>query len=105
VVQRLNAVESMASEDVICMDKTGTLTTSRLCLDQVRTFDNDVNDRLRRFAWASMDSENKTIVAIRSHLGPLPDGEKPIVVDQVPFKSQNRYSAVRLKIGGETQTF
>ena len=30
VVQRLAAVEAMASVDVLCMDKTGTLTTNRL---------------------------------------------------------------------------
>src|SRR5262249_36566690 len=32
LVQRLNAVESMAAVDVLCMDKTGTLTTNRLRL-------------------------------------------------------------------------
>ena len=36
VVQRISAVESMAAIDVICTDKTGTLTTNRLRLDQVR---------------------------------------------------------------------
>ena len=30
IVQRLDAVETMASIDVLCMDKTGTLTTGRL---------------------------------------------------------------------------
>src|SRR5262249_26382964 len=37
VVQRLSAVESMAAVNVLCLDKTGTLTTNRLCLDRVRT--------------------------------------------------------------------
>src|SRR5262249_45029919 len=35
VVQRLHAVEAMASVDVVCTDKTGTLTTNLLKLDQV----------------------------------------------------------------------
>src|ERR1043165_1190079 len=44
LVQRLNAVESMASVDVLCMDKTGTLTTSRLTLDRVQIIGGDENE-------------------------------------------------------------
>src|SRR5262249_8944096 len=60
IVQRLSAVESMASIDVLCMDKTGTLTTSRLKLDQVRMLaaglsEAEVIDRLHQFAWATAD--------------------------------------------------
>src|SRR5207244_6698311 len=35
LVQHLSAVESMAAVNVLCMDKTGTLTTNRLRLDQI----------------------------------------------------------------------
>ncbi|HLQ44857.1 MAG TPA: HAD-IC family P-type ATPase, partial [Planctomycetaceae bacterium] len=107
IVQRLNAVESMASVDVLCMDKTGTLTTNRLCLDGVRPIhadENEVRDRLRLFVWTSIDAGSKTIAAIRTALGPLPDGITPNVIDQVPFKSQNRYSAVRFDKGEDVQT-
>ena len=106
VVQRLSAVESMAAIDVLCMDKTGTLTTGHLTLDQLRAIDGDENDvraRLRMFAWASVDDGNKAVQALRAALGPLP-GEKPDVIDQIPFKSQNRYSTVRARYEGKEQT-
>jgi cation-transporting ATPase E len=98
IVQRLSAVESMAAVNVLCMDKTGTLTTNRLRLERVHALDDApdaaVQARLRLFAWASADSSNKSILALRAALGGM-DHEIQ-VLDQLPFKSQNRYSAVRV---------
>ena len=105
VVQRLNAVEAMASIDVICTDKTGTLTTNRLHLEKLHIIDTGlgeeaVRQRLHVFAWASVDEKNKNILALRQALGeefgrsPSPGAVE--VVDQIPFKSQQRYSAVRV---------
>ncbi|MFL5341239.1 MAG: HAD-IC family P-type ATPase [Gemmataceae bacterium] len=107
VVQRLNAVESMASVDVLCLDKTGTLTTSRLTLDQVRAVSGSeatVRGRLQLFAWASLDGGSKSLQALQAGLGPLPAGVKPELLDQLPFKSQNRYSAVRVRVGTDEQS-
>ncbi|OAI47229.1 hypothetical protein AYO44_09935 [Planctomycetaceae bacterium SCGC AG-212-F19] len=103
VVQRLPAVESMAAVNVLCMDKTGTLTTSRLRLDHICVLDDGINEeavraRLRRFVWGSLDAQSKSILALRTALGPA--GEEIELVDQLPFKSQNRYSAVRVRCGG-----
>jgi cation-transporting ATPase E len=101
VVQQLNAVESMASVDVLCMDKTGTLTTNRLTLDRITPLgvgEGEARDRLRLFAWASVDERSKSVQALRAALGT--PAAKPELVDQVPFKSQNRYSAVRLRAQG-----
>jgi len=100
LVQRLNAVESMASIDTLCLDKTGTLTTNRLHLEQVVVLDEtmpeeEIRRRLRLFASASLDRTSKSLVALRVALGETP-GEW---LDQLPFKSQNRYSAVRLRSG------
>ena len=99
MVQQLNAVEAMASVDVLCLDKTGTLTTNRLRLDRVLSLgvgEAEACDRLRLFAWASVDERSKNIQALRAALGE--PAVKPELIDQVPFKSQNRYSAVRLRL-------
>ncbi|MCI0376327.1 MAG: cation-translocating P-type ATPase [Gemmataceae bacterium] len=99
VVQRLNAVETMAAIDVICTDKTGTLTTNRLKLESVDALDEpdaQARDLARAFASASLDRKNKNLQAIKTGLG-----ETPVeVLDQIPFKSQNRYSAVRVRQNG-----
>jgi magnesium-transporting ATPase (P-type) len=102
VVQRLSAVESMASIDTLCMDKTGTLTTNRLKLERLHVLpgtgaiETDVRDLLRMFASASVDRNSKTVEALRVALGEATSE----VLDQLPFKSQNRYSAVRLRCAG-----
>jgi cation-transporting ATPase E len=79
VVQRLSAVESMAAVNVLCLDKTGTLTTNRLCLDGIHVVDpNATEEEVRRllglFADASLDEQSKTIQALRA--GTAEDGER-----------------------------
>jgi cation-transporting ATPase E len=98
VVQRLNAVESMAAVNMLCMDKTGTLTTNQLRVAEVRPVaadvpEKDIQRKLQLFASASVDRQNKSIQALRAYLG-----ETAVeLLDQLPFKSQNRYSAVRVR--------
>jgi len=106
LVQHLNAVESMAAVNVLCMDKTGTLTTNRLRLDQIRVLADDlseeaVRDRLRLFASATVDQQNKNVQALQAAVGKT--AVEPL--DQLPFKSQNRYSAVRVRDGKAERIF
>jgi cation-transporting ATPase E len=98
LVQRLNAVESMASIDTLCMDKTGTLTTNYLKLDRIvllgkSTEEQTVRHRLSLFSSLSLDRSGKSLTAIRTAVGES-NGE---VEDQLPFKSQNRYSGIRVR--------
>jgi cation-transporting ATPase E len=101
LVQRLNAVEAMAAVEVICTDKTGTLTTNRLRLSELHALTTDVPDpdvrrRLALFASASVDRDNKNIQAIRSAVG-----EAAVeVVDQLPFSARTRLSAARVRADG-----
>ncbi len=100
LVQVISAVESMASVDMLCMDKTGTLTTNRLHLEKLIPLypsvpEESLRERLRAFASASLDRSNKSLAALRAALGDTPVE----LLDQLPFKSQNRYSAVRVRTG------
>lgn len=101
LVNRLAAVEAMASIDTLCMDKTGTLTTNHLHLVSVTCLDAGREDEVRRllalFACCSLDRDSKSLQAVRHALGDAA-GE---LVDQLPFKSQNRYSGVRVRAGSE----
>jgi len=92
LAQQLNAIESLASVDVICLDKTGTLTESTLRVLEVDP--PELAGELGRFA-ASSPSRNATLKAIADAFPAEP--EEPLEYE--PFSSSKRYSALRLRDG------
>ncbi|QEL19893.1 HAD-IC family P-type ATPase [Limnoglobus roseus] len=106
VVQQLAAVEGLAAVDVICTDKTGTLTTGRQTLDRVVAFaepEAAVRGWLGAFAAASADGRNKSIEALRETLAA--GAERIDVRDQLPFQSHIRCSAILANGTGEPRLF
>jgi P-type E1-E2 ATPase len=97
--QQLNAVESLASADTVCLDKTGTLTEDRLRVVALEpadgTDEGELSVLLGRYA-ASSPSRNATLEAIA---GAYPGTAEP-VRDGVPFSSRRRWSG--LSMGGRT---
>jgi cation-transporting P-type ATPase E len=97
LAQQLNAVESLASVDVVCTDKTGTLTESTLRVVGLVPADGldeeTLAHALARYA-ISATSRNSTLEAI-AH-GRLADVDSSPVVGQVPFSSRRRWSALDL---------
>jgi P-type E1-E2 ATPase len=95
LAQQLNAIESLASVDTICIDKTGTLTSSELRVLGVVPCDGVEPERLRdalgRYA-ASSRTRNLTLTALAAALPGL--AEEPS--ETVPFSSRRRWSALRL---------
>jgi cation-transporting P-type ATPase E len=89
LVQQVNAVESVAEVDVVCTDKTGTLTTGRLTLSDVEPVAGRDPTPLGAFA-RSVTTPNLTTVALA---GALP-GERWTVRDEVPFSSSLRWSGL-----------
>ena len=78
LVQQTNAIESLSNVDVLCMDKTGTLTANRLIFHEVFPLTNtpltEVKQQLGDFV-RSASNTNKTSEAILASL----EGE-PLVV-------------------------
>src|SRR3954471_9467370 len=92
LVQQTNAIESLSNVDTFCLDKTGTLTTNRLQVHDVHPFDisrDDLQRRLSDFV-ASATTSNKTSEAIMQAL----PGQKQSVIDEVPFSSARKWSAL-----------
>jgi cation-transporting ATPase E len=105
LVQDITAVEALNYVDVICLDKTGTLTANELTLRTVHWASGaqEAEPWLAAFATA-MASESKTTetlaeaLARRSHPGAQPE-------ERVPFSSDRRWSALRLRVGEESRAF
>lgn len=59
IVSRLVSIEEMASMDVLCCDKTGTLTENRMTLGESNTFDNCTKDELILYGALSSKLEDE----------------------------------------------
>jgi magnesium-transporting ATPase (P-type) len=98
LAQQLNALESLASVNVVCTDKTGTLTEPEpRVLDAVPApgvEEAELERVLGRYA-ASAASRTSTLDAIRAAF----EAEPAQPTAEVPFASSRRWSAVEL--GGE----
>jgi cation-transporting ATPase E len=95
LAQQLNAIESLASVDAICLDKTGTLTDARLQVELVLAApgvdEGGLRYELGRYA-ASAPARNPTLDAILEHCG----GEAEVPRASVVFSSRRRWSALEL---------
>jgi cation-transporting ATPase E len=92
LVQQLQAVETLARVTLLATDKTGTLTTGSVVLDQVHVLDGDlpVDDALGALA-AADPHPDATIGAIATARPAHPGWT---VRDRIPFASAYKYSAV-----------
>ncbi len=90
LVQQLNAVESLSYADLLCLDKTGTLTTNRLRLHEVVSLADQeppVEQLIGLFA-SSFPKPDATLQAIAAR---LPSEQCPVAA-AVPFSSERGWS-------------
>ncbi|HEX6130631.1 MAG TPA: HAD-IC family P-type ATPase, partial [Actinomycetota bacterium] len=92
LVQELPAVEGLARVDVLCIDKTGTLTEGRLAVERVERLATDDPEPVLAAIAASDPAPNATMAAIGSRFPP--PGEPWRRDGGVPFSSARKWSAV-----------
>ena len=93
LVQELYCVETLARVDVLCFDKTGTITTGNMNVVEI---DDEVAKKLSNYL-AYFDDENATSRALKNHL----TCKKQWNVEELgAFSSKNKYSFIKLQNGG-----
>jgi cation-transporting ATPase E len=99
LAQQLNAIESLASADVVCLDKTGTLTDAALriaeTLPAAGVDAGELHGLLARFG-ASATLRNGTLEAIAAAFLATDEAQPETAVAEVPFASRRRWSGVQL---------
>lgn len=94
LVQEMEAIEALARVNVLCLDKTGTITTGELDVTDVASYGDftvdDVNRVMRHAAYAFEDV-NATQKALMAHFEKLDDWKAD---KKIPFTSETKYSAV-----------
>ncbi len=103
LVQQSNAVESLSNVDVLCLDKTGTLTANRIQFHDLAVIsgtEQELREVLGDFA-ASTESGNRTNEAIAAAF----PGQKRAVVEAVPFSSEHKWSALSFAIPQRQGTY
>jgi cation-transporting ATPase E len=92
LIQQANAVESLSNVDTLCLDKTGTLTTNQIQLQEVLPLsisEPELRALLGDYA-ASLSSSNRTSEAI----GAACIGQARHLKAEVPFASVRKWSGV-----------
>lgn len=99
LTQDMYCIEMLARADVLCLDKTGTLTDGNLVVEKVVST-SDVSERdIAKILYTLVDAtkdDNATARAIREHFGGL---NKFDAYSAIPFSSDRKYSAVMLEDG------
>jgi Mg2+-importing ATPase len=113
VVKRQVSIEDFGNMDVLCTDKTGTLTTGRISLKDYWSLDDDVDIRVLRYSLlcnsAAVGPEeitgNPMDVAIWEYALQHSfhrDAKSQMVLDEVPFDYQRRMMSSAVKDGDRT---
>jgi cation-transporting ATPase E len=101
--QKLSAIEAMAQLDVLCVDKTGTLTKEEIKYDQLEVFDGSPKNiaELIGIATKETDTGSATNNAIMSVLK-APGGYK--VIQRLAFSSKRKMSGIKVEYDGKIYT-
>jgi cation-transporting ATPase E len=104
LVQELAAVEVLARVDVLCLDKTGTLTTGEIGFERLITVDPTASEHEIDVVLGLIAHDvaaNPTAQALRPHFAD--DGET--VLERLPFSSRRAFSALTFERAGVRQTW
>ena len=98
VVKRLNAIQNFGAMDVLCTDKTGTLTLDRIVLERHLDLDGEASDEALEYGYLNSyfqtGLKNLMDKAVLEHRDLEVSAARYRVVDEIPFDFQRRRMSV-----------
>ncbi|MCZ7459569.1 HAD-IC family P-type ATPase [Streptomyces sp. WMMC940] len=106
LVQELPAIEGLARIDVVCLDKTGTLTEGGMDVTELRTLDGCDEDYVRTVLGALGESDPRPNASLQAIIEAYPDREEWRCTESLPFSSARKYSGAAFSEGdGQSSTW
>lgn len=101
IIQKLNAIDSFAEIDSICLDKTGTLTKNKISVKEIIYLNDEftteqIENMLGAFYQCS-SYKNSTLNALQNYKS----FNKYSLISELPFKSELKYSNVKISVKNE----
>lgn len=95
LVQELYCIETLARVDVLCLDKTGTITEGKMIVDKHIQFcgEDEFTQAMGHLMYHLQD-DNATFLAIKEAYPPL---QQLSLIKTIPFNSKNKYSGVEFE--------
>ena len=101
LLNSMKGIETLSRVDVLCVDKTGTITENEMAVSQLIPVVDQKEfalEALSQYLEASQDS-NDTIETLRAYPGIEKSGQAWSIKRQYPFSSKNKYAAVAFDQG------
>ena len=111
IIKNLNSIQNLGSIDILCTDKTGTLTQDKVVLEYHLNVDGEEDDRVLRHAFLNSCFQtglknliDAAVIARQEQLGTGDLREKYTKVDEIPFDFERRRMSVVVRDrDGKTQ--
>ncbi|QGV79955.1 HAD-IC family P-type ATPase [Streptomyces ficellus] len=92
LVQELPAIEGLARVDVVCLDKTGTLTEGGMDVTELRPLNGTDEAYVRTVLGALGESDPRPNASLKAIIAAYPDHEEWRCTQALPFSSARKYS-------------
>ncbi|MEU8616492.1 HAD-IC family P-type ATPase [Streptomyces sp. NPDC048623] len=106
LVQELPAIEGLARVDVVCLDKTGTLTEGGMDVTGLRMLNGADEAYIRKVLGALGESDPRPNASLQAIVDAYPDSVDWRCTESLPFSSARKYSGAAFSEGdGESSTW
>ena len=95
LVNELFGIETLARTDVVCMDKTGTLTSGEMVLDRTLALNGVPPEEIAAYMAALLRASADETPTVRALAEAFPASNAPEIAQAVPFSSARKWSAAQ----------
>jgi cation-transporting P-type ATPase E len=105
IIEKLNAIESFSNVQIVCMDKTGTLTQNKLAVNQLTLLDDRYNRAEAETLLGTYGKLSSDKNATLGTLAPFPANDACELLDEIPFSSEKKMSLIAARMDGRETSF